>query len=104
MKIIIILLLSIKLAYLLDLNVTNYHFNKRLISNGQKYDAEKYPCKVTPSLLTYCTNATGYQYNNTYAGSFLKQKYVLTFSLAPRWLNKNNIKVRILNTYAVLPL
>jgi len=106
MKILIILLLSLNVAYLLELNVTTKHVNKILISNGKKFDAEKYPCVDTTSFST-CKNATDYQYNNTCTGSLVKQKYVLTSSLAPRWLskiNKSNIKVSILTTFPVLPL
>lgn len=79
MKIIIILLLSIKVAYLFELNFTTNHIDKGLMSNGKKYDAQKYP---------YAKNSL-----STFKNEFLKRMYALT---APHWLNevnKNNIKV-----------
>jgi len=99
MKILIILLLSIKVSYLLELDVTPNRINKGLISNCKKYDAEMYPYAATTSLSTF-KNDTDYQYD-TCTGSLVKQKYVLTStavapSWLPAWLNKvntNNIKV-----------
>lgn len=79
MKIIIVLLLSIKVAYLFELNFTTNHIDKGLISNGKKYDAQKDP---------YVRNSL-----STFKNELLKRMYSLT---APHWLNdvnKNNLKV-----------
>ncbi|XP_016662437.1 uncharacterized protein LOC100573665 [Acyrthosiphon pisum] len=83
MKILIILLLSIKVAHVLELNdTTNHIINKGLICNDKQYDADKCPYEFTStSSLSTCEDATDYQYNNTCTDSTK--------------VNKNKMKARL---------
>lgn len=73
MKIIIVFLLSIKIAYLFVLNPT-YNNNTGLVYNGTRYNPNEYPFVVTikvfddhnPDQVTICT------------GSLVKELFVLT--------------------------
>ncbi|CAI6359505.1 unnamed protein product [Macrosiphum euphorbiae] len=75
MKIIIIVLLTIRQAYFFELNLTN-HINKGFIANGEKYDAKKYPFVV----YIYATirHPDGSVNRPGCTGSLVKQFYVLT--------------------------
>lgn len=82
MKIIIILLLTVKKA-LFEFN-SNNNINKRLIANGTEYDASKYPYVVFIDLgMSSCT------------GSLLHKLYVLTAAHCCYGIDISLIKVSI---------
>lgn len=75
MKIIFILLMSIKVAYLfkpLGLNST-YNSNTGLVFNGQKYNPEEYPYVVTIKI-----NSRIKMTHGICTGTLIKPLYVLT--------------------------
>jgi len=75
MKIIIIVLLTIRQAYFFELNLTN-HINKGFIANGEKYDAKKYPFVVyIEATIRYPDGSVN---RPGCTGSLVKQFYVLT--------------------------
>lgn len=93
MKIITILLLLIKAAYLFELNSTN-HIEKGIVYNGVPYSPKEFPYLVTIHIIS-----EDKKMGRTCTGSLIRELYVMTAAHCAYRINEKNIKVSTLMQY-----